>query len=70
MLLKKPDIALAEISERLGFYNPAHFSRFVKKMLGMSPSEYRMNLEKKWRDNENKSDFLRCGWNTNQFQDT
>ena len=43
-LLKKPDMTLAEISERLGFYNPAHFSRFVKKMLGMSPSEYRQKL--------------------------
>ena len=47
MLLKKSDMALAEISERLGFYNPAHFSRFVKKMLGVSPSEYRNELEKR-----------------------
>lgn len=43
-LLKKPDMSLAEISDRMGFYNPAHFSRFVKKMLGVSPSEYRQNL--------------------------
>lgn len=43
-LLKKPDVTIAEISERLGFYNPAHFSRFVKKILGMSPSEYRQHL--------------------------
>lgn len=45
--LKKPDMTLAEISERLGFYNPAHFSRFVKKMLGVSPSEYRNELDKR-----------------------
>lgn len=43
-LLKKPDMTLAEISERMDFYNPAHFSRFVRKMLGVSPSEYRRRL--------------------------
>ena len=43
-LLKKPDINMAEISERMGFNNPAHFTRFVKKMLGVSPSEYRQRI--------------------------
>lgn len=43
-LLKKPDITLSEISDRLNFYNPAHFTRFVRKMLGVSPSEYRRKL--------------------------
>lgn len=46
-LLKKPDLTLSEISERLNFYNQSHFSRFVKKVLGVSPSEYRNELEKK-----------------------
>lgn len=45
-LLKNPDLTLAEISDRLNFYNPAHFSRYVKKMLGVSPSEYRQKLDK------------------------
>lgn len=45
-MLKKPEMTLTAISERMGFYNPAHFSRFVKKMLGMSPSEYRMSFRK------------------------
>lgn len=40
-LLKKQDLSLAEISDRLHFYNPVHFCRFFKKMLGISPSEYR-----------------------------
>lgn len=43
-MLKKPDMTLTEISDRMGFYNPAHFSRFVKNMLGVSPSAYRKNL--------------------------
>lgn len=55
-LLKKPDMTLAEISERLGFYNPAHFSRFVKKMLGMSPSEYRQKLVCKQDTEDAKSE--------------
>jgi AraC-like DNA-binding protein len=33
-----------EIAFELGFNDPAHFSRFFKKMTQMSPSEYRDNL--------------------------
>ncbi|MEX0361552.1 MAG: helix-turn-helix domain-containing protein, partial [Allomuricauda sp.] len=33
-----------EIAYDLGFNDPAHFSRFFKKMTDMSPSEYRENL--------------------------
>lgn len=44
-LLKNPDITLTEISDRMNFYNQSHFSRFVKRMLGVSPSEYRNELE-------------------------
>jgi len=32
-----------EIAYDLGFNDPAHFSRFFKKMTNMSPSEYREN---------------------------
>lgn len=49
-LLKKPDMTLSEISDRLNFYNPAHFTRFVRKMLGVSPSEYRRKLTDKPSD--------------------
>ncbi len=31
-----------EIAHELGFNDPAHFSRFFKKMTGRSPSQYRM----------------------------
>nr|WP_297784243.1 helix-turn-helix domain-containing protein [uncultured Allomuricauda sp.] len=33
-----------EIAFELGFTDPAHFSRFFKKMTQMTPSEYRENL--------------------------
>ena len=35
-----------EIAFELGFNDPAHFSRFFKKMTNMTPSEYRGNTEK------------------------
>ncbi|WP_353936351.1 helix-turn-helix domain-containing protein [uncultured Bacteroides sp.] len=46
-MLKNSDITLSEISDRMNFYSQSHFSRFVKKMLGVSPSEYRSELDKK-----------------------
>lgn len=46
-LLKNPDVTLTEIADRMHFYNLSHFSRFVKRMLGVSPSEYRNELEKR-----------------------
>ena len=33
-----------EIAYELGFNDPAHFSRFFKKMTSMTPSEYKENL--------------------------
>ena len=48
-LLKRPDLTFAEISNQMNFYNPAHFTRFVKKQTGDSPSELKIkiNMEKK-----------------------
>ena len=47
--LKRSDLTLAEISNKMNFYNPAHFTRFVKKQTGDSPSELKikLNMEKK-----------------------
>lgn len=47
--LKRSDLTLAEISNEMNFYNPAHFTRFVKKQTGDSPSELKIkiNMEKK-----------------------
>lgn len=38
---------LVEISESLAFVSPSHFSRYVKRLLGVSPSEYRQESKKK-----------------------
>lgn len=45
-MLDDSSLTLTEISDRMNFYNLSHFSRFVKRTLGMSPSEYRQGLEK------------------------
>jgi len=41
-LLKRPDLTFAEISHQMNFYNPAHFTRFVTKHTGTSPTELRL----------------------------
>lgn len=41
------NIAVSELAAKAGFYNPTYFSRYFKKITGLSPSEYRkMLLEK------------------------
>ena len=44
-LLKQSDFTFAEISLQMNFYNPAHFTRFVKNQTGLSPTELRLKLE-------------------------
>lgn len=41
-LLKQPNLTFAEISYQMNFCNPAHFTRFVKKQTGDSPTELRL----------------------------
>ncbi len=45
-LLKSPDLSIAEISNQMNFYNPAHFTRFVKNQTGCSPSELKLKMHK------------------------
>ena len=45
-LMKRSDLTFAEISHRMNFFNPAHFTRFVKGHTGKSPSELREKLYK------------------------
>ncbi len=40
-LLHDPDIPISEVSYRLGFEDPAYFSRFFRKLVGMSPTDFR-----------------------------
>ena len=39
--LKSSDLSIKEISAKLGFSNMSHFGSYVRKHLGMSPSEFR-----------------------------
>lgn len=39
--LKNTDLSIKEISAKLGFSNMSHFGSYVRKHLGISPSEYR-----------------------------
>jgi len=43
-LMQFTDMQNQEIAFELGFNDPAHFSRFFKKMTDSTPSEYRENL--------------------------
>ncbi len=44
--LKSTDLSIKEISARLGFSNMSHFGSYVRKHLGISPSEYRFSKKK------------------------
>ncbi len=44
-LLKNKNLTLTEIAYTLHFSSASFFSRYVRKVLGMSPSEYRQRLE-------------------------
>jgi AraC family transcriptional regulator len=46
--LMKPGVSLAEISNRLGFFDQAHFSRVFKRYTGLTPTQFRAA----WRDRE------------------
>ena len=43
--LDNPRYSLTQIAERMNFASLSYFSRYCKKHLGMSPSEYRSSLQ-------------------------
>lgn len=43
VLLRHSDLSLNEISARMSFPEPSHFSRYFKRLTGMTPAEYRKN---------------------------
>ena len=43
VLLKHSDLLVFQISDELGFPNPSFFSKFFKRMTGMTPAEYQKN---------------------------
>lgn len=46
VLLRHSDISLNEISSKMSFSEPSHFSRYFKRLTGMTPTEYRRNQKK------------------------
>jgi AraC-like DNA-binding protein len=45
LLLKNKNLTLTEIADILHFSSTSFFSRYVRKVLGMSPSDYRKKLD-------------------------
>ena len=45
-LLRNKDISLTEISDELNFTSLSYFSRYVQRILGVPPTEYRQNMDK------------------------
>ena len=44
-LLKETDMRIIEISQEVGYENEKHFMRIFKSCYGVSPSEYRKNVQ-------------------------
>lgn len=46
VLLRDKNLIISEIADEMGFSSYSFFTRYVKKVLGVSPSEYRQRLNK------------------------
>ena len=46
ILLQDTDLNIAEIADRMEFSSRSYFSRYVKKILGQTPTMYRSRLER------------------------
>ena len=44
LLLKNKNLNIAEIAEKMEFSSRSFFTRYVKKLLGVTPSEFRNRL--------------------------
>ena len=47
LLLRSSELAVFEISDRLGYYDPGHFVKQFKKEVGLSPLSYRRRIPQK-----------------------
>ncbi len=45
-MLRDSVLRTYEIAEKVGYYDTHHFSKVFKKLIGMTPSEYRQNFKK------------------------
>lgn len=46
MLLKRTSLGVLEIALSVGYNNLSHFNRYFRRLVGMSPREYRVRGEK------------------------
>lgn len=44
-LLRKPYMKIYEVGSAVGFYSPPYFTRFIRKMVNMTPQEFRDSLK-------------------------
>lgn len=44
-LLESTDYSISQISESIGFSSPSYFSQVFKKLVGVSPADYRKNIK-------------------------
>lgn len=47
LFLQSTDMAINEIAERVGFSDPLYFSKVFKKVTGITPSQYRNQMNMK-----------------------
>lgn len=40
-MLLDPNQSISQVADQLGFQYPQHFSRFFKKLAGVTPKEYK-----------------------------
>lgn len=43
-MIMNPELSISQVSYELGFQYPQHFTRMFKKIVGMTPNEYRDNV--------------------------
>jgi len=48
-LLMGNEMTISEIAYSLGFYELSYFSRFFRRLEGMSPIEFRERIDKKYQ---------------------
>lgn len=56
-LLENTEYNIGEIAEIVGYDNPLYFSRVFKKEYGVSPAQYRKNLEESTENEKNSFGF-------------
>ena len=49
-LLKDSDLSIGEVSVAIGVDDPSYFTRFFRKSTGITPSQFRKQMEQKRKE--------------------